>query len=639
MIDLIGPGLSALQSSTPTVVGFAETVVLPDGNKDAYDPTSHPAQHCVFLAADSGSSSISIVKPVQDGGSLASFILILRRVHSLSQTGIIAYPTLTAAKDAWTTKIWPILQSQGGVTPQSGGGSRGGAASVVTLPSGGRCILRAAGGRHESGQASATGDCLLIDEVDDWPDYRRIKLINQRITKSQDPLIVYVSTVKIDGEGKDGSHILRLYDEGTRTRIHYECPHCQIYQPYEMEMIDYDHRCLVCPNCSAMITETQRIASLKKWKRVDGAKSRRFSILWGALDSPFPIVVNGSRFPILDGLTEEYQQAQTHAAIGDHSLMRQYYRDRHCRPYRDDKLTDDDGQTIIPTRNRLAALSAASLINLDVDRKDEDGDSVHLAHVPDWCEHISIGVDVQRGGDKAPGRLYFAAIGRGGGRGAIVGWGTIISSPKGRPPSTQELHQSLDRLDGILRDWAPHAPIVRRGVDVGDRQDEIRQWLRSHHDWWAVKGSGPMKAAIGDCAGWLYRRAQDGMWRLYFVDTENASRAVHGELLAATGVGSLAMPRTLRRESALILHICATVEYEPGKWSSKPADRLRHHPEWQFRHDYLDCLAYSRAMAYHWEAKLPKEQTQETTTYTEPVQNSWVEQVVDMPSGGSWING
>jgi len=595
-------GVDAVQVAVPTCMSYAASLTLPDGARGTYDPTSHPAQHCLMEAADQGYPSLTIAKCVQDGGSLASFALILRRIHALAQTAIIAYPTQSAAKDAWTTKVWPMLAAQGGTTPNSGGGSRGGASSVVTLPSGGRAILRAAGGRHESGQASSTGDCLLIDEVDDWPGMRRVLLIERRITKSMDPLIVYVSTVKRDGEGALGSHILALNQSGTQTRLHYPCPHCGKAQAYELEMLNHEHCALVCTHCAALITEPQRIESLRHWQRVDGAKSRRFSILWTALDSPFPITVSGVRYPIMEGLGEEWRQAQAQLALGDHGMLRQYYRDRFCRPYRADLATDDDGQTLVPTRNRLAALSAASVITLDVDRREPDGDSVHLAHVPAWVEHMAMAVDVQRGGERAPGRLYFEVIGRGGGRGAICGYGSVHLSVMGRAPTTEELHAGLDRLNGIMKDWAPSAPIVRRGVDVGDRQDEIRKWLRLHPDWLALKGSGPLKALEGDRPGWIYRRPQDGGWVLHLVETESATRAVQAELLAGAGVGSIALPHGLRRESALVMHLCATVEYAPGKWSTKPADR-KHHPEWQARNDYLDCAAYARALIYHWETR------------------------------------
>lgn len=629
-------GLAALMRTQPTNMEYAATVTLPDGVGGLYDPYSHPAQQCIFEAADAGETSITIVKPVQDGGSLSSFILVLRRVHALSQSAIIAYPTLVGGRDAWTTKVWPILAAQGGVTPESGGGSRGGSSSVVTLPTGGQVMLRSAGGRHESGQASATADCLLVDETDDWPSMAALLRIEKRITKSPDPLIVNVSTVKRDGDGKDESLILRKFADGTGTRLHYPCPHCGSFFPLEFEQIDHDRQVIICPHNGCLIDEIQRLEMLKRWKRVDARRSRKFSIMWTALESPFPMVVSGIKYPILPGLIEEWRQAQEQSAINDHSFARQFYRDRLCRKYIADKVTDETGQTVIPTKNALAALSSASPYGIEVKRKDEDGDSIHLCDIPAWVEHQTIGIDVQRGGERAPGRLYFVIIGRGNGRGAITGWGTIASSPKGRQPTTAELHASLDRLDEQMRAWSPRAPIVRRGVDVGDRQDELRQWLRTRREYWAVKGTGPIKADLGDHAGWLYRRSQSGGWRLFLVETENVQRIAHGEIMRHDGEPLLSLPRGLDRQEALIRHICATVEYEPGKWSTNEKHRI-HHPEFQIRHDYLDCIAYARALAYHWE-RTNTVQEEEPNVQPEPQRTDWMAGAsADM--GGSWLSG
>lgn len=594
----------ALAREMPGVVEYARRVVLPDGELagTCYDPSVHPGQMLTLEAIDAGASWVAIAKPVQDGGSLASFVPILRRVTQEAQTAMIAYPTRSKAEDAWRNKIWPILVSQGGHSPRSGSGSRGGVGSTTRLPSGGKVMLRAAGGRHEAGQAADTADVLLCDELDDWENMRRIRLIERRVSRSQSPLLIYVSTVKRDGEtGETASRILECWAGGTATVITYPCPHCGTYQEWKWEQVNVEQRRIACIDCGALLTDSERLASLPHRRRKDGRPGAdKFSIKWTALDSPFSLIANGRKLPVLEGLCQEYEDALEAAARGDHGFMRQFFRDRLTRPYRGDQITDDTGQTLIPTRNRLAALSAASQIQLDVDRKDQDGDSIHLCHLPAWCEHLTVGLDVQRGGDRAPGRLYFAVLGRGGGRGALVGWGTVVMAPAGRTPSEAELHASLDRLAGLLRDWSPAAPIVRRGVDVGDRQDEIRRWLRSHPDWWAVKGTGPLKAQVGDCAGWIYRRQQDAGWVLHLVETDGATRAVHGEILAGSGVGSLALPHGLERQSAVILHICATVEYQPGKWSSAPKDRA-HHPEWQIRHDYLDALAYARALAYGWE--------------------------------------
>ena len=198
--DILSPAIALLQRQNMTVGEYAQQVILPDGDfaGQRYKPSRHPAQNAIIRALDNGASWLAILKPVQDGGSLASFVPLLRRSSMLGQTSIVAYPTMDAAKDAWNKKIWPILEAQGEQLPKSGGGSRGGAARVVTLPSGGSIVLRAAGGRGESGQASITADALLVDEVDDWADMRVLRLIERRLSRSRDPLIIYVSTCKRD---------------------------------------------------------------------------------------------------------------------------------------------------------------------------------------------------------------------------------------------------------------------------------------------------------------------------------------------------------------------------------------------------------------------------------------------------------
>jgi len=602
---------------------WAATVTLPDGDKKGqqYSPTIHPAQACVFAAADAGASHLTIVKPVQDGGSLVAFLLMLHRVCALGQTAIMAYPTLTAARDAWTKKLAPILTAIDKM-PTSGGGSGGGAASVLQLPGGGSVILRAAGGRHESGQASATGDVLIPDEADDWPDIRRLKLIEQRITKSQDPLVVFISTVKRDGEGKDASHILRIHDEGTRTRLEYPCPYCQKFQTLEWERVNLESAQIACEGCGVLLTERERLAMLPLWRRKDQAKSEQFSIMWTSLDSPFPIVISGKKRPILQGLCDEWKYAERQAELGDHSFARQFYRDRLCRPYRKDLNRDEDGQTIIPTTNRLAALASQSKINLDVDRREKDGDSVHLIHLPAECEHQALGVDVQRGGDRAPPRLYFALLGSApaAARRWLTGWGTIALGPMGRQATDGEIMAGLDRLRDLLDDWAPAVPIVRRMVDINDggwMDDKTKRaanaavirWLKQNPTWWGIRGSDPIKQEPGDIPNWIYHRMEGGLKVRYVVTLKSIS-TIHGEVMS----GTLILPRALSEKGennqlpAIVQHWCGTVEYEPGKWSDGKKDR-KYHPEWQKRIDYLHSGAYALVGLKEWESRPAKNTT------------------------------
>src|SRR6056297_382295 len=111
-----------LQAKHQTNREYAKCVILPDGDfaGSTYNPDIHPAQSIIFDMLDEGATWISILKPVQDGGSLASFVPMMRRAHLMAQTVIIAYPTLDKAKDAWSTKVWPMLEAQGGVASKTG---------------------------------------------------------------------------------------------------------------------------------------------------------------------------------------------------------------------------------------------------------------------------------------------------------------------------------------------------------------------------------------------------------------------------------------------------------------------------------------------------------------------------------------
>lgn len=594
-MNVIGEGIALLQSEQPGFSQFCGTLILPDGPCRGlpYNPATHPPQACIAQAVDNGASYLVIVKPVQDGGSLIAFATMLWRTLTKGQTSIVAYPTLKAAGDAWTKKIVPMLTALDSM-PTSGGGSGGSAASSMQLPGGGGILLRSAGGRHESGQASATGDVLLVDEADDWSELRKIALIEQRLAKSPEPMVVIVSTVKHDGDGVDASRILRLHANGTQTQLTYQCPECQGQTRLDWDNVDVDTERVGCEACGTLLTEQQRQDMLPTWQRLDAKTSDKFSIMWTSLDSPFPITLGGRRQPVLKALCTEYKEAQAAKELGDHSLLRQFYRDRLCRKYVGDQDKDAEGQTLVPTRGRLEAISADSELSYTIDQRDEDGDSIHFTEVPEWVEHQVVSVDVQSGGQRAPGRLYFLVMGSGGNRQAITGHGSVVAAPAGRQPTTAELHAALDKLDGLLRENSSR--IVRRGVDIGDRQDELMQWLRRHTGYWALKGTEKsMKSMEGDLPGWVYHRRQDNGDTIRFIETQSCMSVVHGCLLGDV----LTLPRGLDRQSALVKHLCATVQYAPGKWSSREQDR-RHHPEWQKRHDYLDCAAYCAAMFYHY---------------------------------------
>ena len=650
---------------TTTHAAVASTLVLPDGPRQGkpYRWADDPVHAAVVRELDAGWDSLVLPGAVQTGKSLVSVLLpALRQLIHQRRAVVYAQPSQQKLMEAWAGKVSPAIQGAGlgGWLPIDGQGSRGGQTprfvvfrDPLTKARAGMLYLVHGGGKNEGAQASVSAGTVLLDEVDSFQSAHRVGLIAKRADSFGAKAVrVYTSTVKADGEpgGEGGSIILGLYADSTQSRLWFACPHCSGWQRLDWDQVTYDDENegtaadsvrYACAHCAVAWTEDDRQTALKSARTVASSqavsptgevlgampRTRRFGLLWTALDSSLRD---------LPTLAIEHWRSARAVLRGDHGGMRSFFRDQLCRPYRADVITDDDGHTLVPTRNRLAALSLASKIHLDVDRKDEDGDSVHFAHVPAWCEHVTVGIDVQGGGDKAPGRLYFAAVGRGNARGAIIGWGSIIASPKGREPATAELHSALDRLDGILRDWSPSAPIVRRGVDVAYRTDEIFLWLRLHREFLGVRGTDSMKAQPGDCAGWIYRRQGAQGRTTYHIETVSTNRAVHAAIIAGSGTGALMLPHGLLRNSALVQHICSKVEYLPGKWSGAPSDR-KHHPEWQRRDDYLDCLAYAHALAYHWEAK--REIISDDAPTAPPAVAGWVDSVVDGNGGSNWING
>lgn len=590
---------TGLLRDMPGVLDYARRVILPDGEMAgmAYEPERHPGQMCTLQAIDAGASWVAIAKPVQDGGSLASFVPILRRVSQEAQTAIIAYPTKVKAEDAWRNKLWPILAAQGAQAPTSGSGSRGGAGSTTTLPSGGKIMLRASGGRHEAGQAADTADVLLCDELDDWEDIRRIKLIERRVSRSRSPLLIYVSTVKRDGTVEDGdeySRILLMVVSGTDTRLHYPCHSCGVHQQYLWENVDVEVRCLRCIACKAPIDETQRLESLPLWRRVDKNRSDRFSILWTALDSPFALVIDGKRVPVMEGLCQEFEEASRYALRGDHAFLRQFTRDRLAKAYVEPAPAGEIDNRV------LAALSERS--------------TVDKRTVPAWATFLTMAQDVQ--GD----RHYWLVLACGPGeRWAVVDWGyeLLVQRAKddGRETERAPTPEDRRRVLGIIRDMASvgwqveggdvRMTPVQRGVDGGYLPDELANWIQGEPAWKFLRGVGKddVKHASGGHEKRLPAeiRATKALqavrppgWRIYWyrIDGHHFRKAAHAALLRdpdqpASGL----VPRGLKPNDALLLHLSGEV------WDEGEEGKAGYWREVRKRHDWLDCLVYALALA------------------------------------------
>lgn len=594
----------ALRLERLGVLDYARTIRIPDGDfkGDTYDPDRHPAQACLLQAVDQGATWVAVAKPVQDGGSLATSAPILRRVAHLHQTVIVAYPTQDKAKDTWSTKLWPMLEAQGGMQPTNGGGSRGGAARVCTLPGGGRFLLRSSGGRGESGQAADTADALQIEEVDDWIDMRRLRLAERRISKSPDPLLIYVSTVKRDGTGAARSLILRLVDLGTGTTLRYPCPHCGAVQPFTWEQVDIERAVLRCLHCPEVIDEPARQRALKHWQRHDARRLPLFSILWTALDSPFPIVVNGTKLPVLPGLCAEFKQALASVEMGDHGLLRQFYRDRLTREYTADIQTDEDATAPL-THALLAERSRRTAWSTIGENRDDGGLwSRYWADWPEAGEFAVPAIDVQHN------RLYWSAVGLATDeRTWDVGWGTDYAhagtdSDKPAPFAPGELTSTLDRVADYLDEQLGDR--LRVGVvDTGDLAaefaDELIEWLRNRRRWRACRGidtlprirpDGEYQARVDGLVCWE-KRWKPGLGR-YVIGSEASWRAFQAGYRRAPGTkGAAHLPGPLKAGNVYLRHLSAKGE----RTLASGAVVFKEQPGGG-RHDYGDARGYATAV-------------------------------------------
>jgi hypothetical protein len=627
-----------LTGTIPSYREFTGQVILPDG-RQASQPLSvdgHPAQSAIIDAMDSGKyQRFAWAKPVQDGGTLIGMVAMLRRAILESQTVVLAYPTGDSAKDVWTTKVLPVLVAYGGQSPDDGGGSRGGAARVVTLPRGGKFILRSAGGRGQSGQASITGDALLVDEVDDWPDLETVERIGQRINESIDPLAIYCCTVKGDGEpGKsEQSKILAMVEEGTASSLEYPCSACGAFLAYTWERVDPETVCLTC-DCGHQIEEPERIESLKRYRVVHKNPLRPFfTIRWSALDSP-----RKSLF----ALVTQWRRAQEYITNGDHGAMRSFFHDRLTRTYTGDKLDESENPAQV-TRSWLARRSSLSHYGMRFDQRTDEGDSKHEAEVFPGPEFLVASVDVQRGGQRAPGRLYFELEGwcddR---RSYLIAWGHIVAAPSGREPTEGELHDALTRCDQYLTGLATDhgLPLLRRGVDVGDRQQEILRWIGRSRTWWATNGiKSSLKATEpGDIPDIIYHRRQESGAVLRFIPTAKVREAAQMALLLPLNQpGALHLPRGLSRESTVVQHYASTALIPDGRGGVMWAEKQEHRafcPDYQSRHDFLDCRTYCHAMAETVISERRKAKLRAATVKMPTQGQSWVG---NQTPGDSWI--
>jgi len=597
--------VAILETVPPTNAEFCGQIIVADGKQRGMplSVAGHPAQEALIQAYDSRKyKSIALAKPVQDGGTLVSLVPMLRRAVALAQTVVLAYPTGQSGGDIWSTKIKPVLDRFGGQEPEKGGGSRGGAARVVKLPGGGCFILRSAGGRGESGQASVTGDVVFCDEVDDWPSLHRLELMALRISESRDPLAIFCSTVKRDGEtgDDDGSLILALVDAGTNSRLTFPCPHCAHRQTLEWERVDTESARIACEDCGVLWTEAERRAALKDWQlKSETEDTDAFSLRYSSLDSPRKS---------LSEIVSIYQRAEAALNKGDHGPMRSFYRDRLSRRYTGDRI-ESDGQErltleLMQQRSHISPMETA-IHQTDIDR-DSNERGLYSRHIAPWPTEQCFGI---LAADVQGNRIYWTITAHyPDGTTRLNAWGYEYGNQENAPWTSEgEFVETASRLHGIADHLCGPGGWVVGGMDCGD--GNLAEWIVSFvlrsQKWHALDGKGDRvstdRAHPMDVLGIAYLRVPEGRpgqpatfsaaKPLIHVASNAVRERVHAALLIpVASPGALVIPPGLDARSAICKHLLGQ------KQETGPTGNKRWIDTPNTRHDWLDCVVYGWAL-------------------------------------------
>ena len=619
------------KETIPTPLDFSRQCIVPDGRNSGspYDADSHQVQRMALEEAATGITKLTIVKPVQDGGSLIALILLFWCAIVRHMKVIIAYPTQESAEDIWLTKLAPALRFFKDVIPDKGAGSMGGVGRVMPIIGGGAFLVRTAGGTKESQSASVTGEAVLEDELDDWPTLDRARAMARRIEETDTPLVIQVSTVK----RQDNSIILAEYEAGSQGRAFYKCPSCGEHWKLEWEqckweekdsrLVDGSEHILCTKNGGILRGDQRRILlrsgilvhagqTVSKAGVVSGERKspRHTSILWWRGESPRRT---------LSSLIESYLEARAmYDATGDHGPMKRFYHDYLCRPY---DLDVQELNTEGPLKpSILAGLSARSQM-AGVDYKSDfigEGATAQGLHayrivlnIPDEVEAVFAGVDVQAN------RCYWVLVGAN--RQAQefdLGWGQEWARVDQRAGSLDEMYLLFDRVAGRMRHLSGEFPFTVGAIDAGSQIDLVRKWAFANRpQWHPIRGDTHSVKTVedGDIEGISYMR--DG---LIFVHVDNVRDGLQAAYRRPQDApGAIILPSGLTvQNNGYFKHLCKRQTIVVDKKNRKKDVLLN-----PGREDWLDSRIYARAMVLGWLAAVGQEHRERIVTGAATIQS------------------
>lgn len=649
----------------PTVLEFSATLKFRDRNKvKPYQPALHPPQWFflhAFGEAVAGRTQhrrFLQLKPTQDGGTMTGQVIPQLYVTVIDQHPVLAgFPDMQLAGKQWRQKLRPLIvdSKMTDILPTTGPGSEGNSSPIEVALKGTSLNYMGAGAKNEAAQAMLTGKLLTRDEYDSIDQHNATLMEGRLDDYGPDGIIIDTTTLKLDVASPIVDAIAS--DQVLSFHVEYPCPWCDRHRWWQWEDVRLDLTtietakesiCFECPFCHKTFNDLHRIQMgtmqlerarlVARGQHVDehgvvvGAliKSQTWAITWTALDSPRIALVY---------LAAKWFEATEQLKQGAHHKMRRFHRDRLCRQYLGDVIEDEGGVPTRITYDTLVRISAASTYGMLDEVKLPGGDSINITDLPSGPAFLIASGDIQRGGEKSPPRIYFEIDGADYFENTWVqAWGHIVFCPAGRQATKAEIFAGLDRWHELIERLSAQygLPVGKRGFDVGDNQDELRQWLKLHPTYWAIKGDSNTKAQDNnfDQEGWIYRREQHdtngARWNLYLIDQDAQRVAQDGFLVTAAKItaerqaakagsrdaadldpaavavappilaGAAHLPRGLDSQRALIRHYCASIEINDGKgtrWSKSAADR-KWHPEWTPRKDFLHVRKYLRAMLH-----------------------------------------
>jgi phage terminase large subunit GpA-like protein len=600
---------------------FARDIRLPDGPHagDPWLPETEPAQRLWLEEHDLGHWRIFVdVAPSQRGKTLKA--ILCPTLHGLTEhrqnVGYVM-PNLDKLTQNWEGKIRPAIEGAGfgAWLPTKGPGSKGGKPTALTIrdpethaKAGVMYFMALGHGGRETSLSSVSVARLMIDEADDAESAGQLQLALKRLESFSFGKAYIASTVN-DRVNRTGHPILDLFNNGSRSRIAHQCPHCKVYAALEWDQVDLELKAVICKTCAVAWSPDDRTQALNASRIIHhGQTVNADGVVMGERPS-------GETFAMLttcldyhmgnfDQIISEFITGMEAAQRGDHSLAKTFAHKRLCADY-----VQDQAQMVDLSPTVICKLSYES--------------SYQIGEVSTSVEFISVGVDCQERwhywkvlGAKRDGTFYHIA---GGVENLQDGTGRALEQHQ---PATAEARAAcMDRINREIYKWTqlPDKKMVRRMVDVGYALDQLRPWMARHPEWTAVVGrsegqvwrqrlagtgnrvEGGKLAGVADI-----RRQQDtlGVWILWLLEVETVRGRVHdGYLMPRDQAGAGHLPRgvELRNRDLQIKSDSPTAWWARHLTAEiRKVDPVSGNVEWikrdgGGRHDLLDATVYAYA--------------------------------------------